>query len=138
MDEEPSFKELVRVSNEKARRCLDVVRDNPNDHTVVHRSLTEFVRCKYLLDESEMTTDDLAELSQISLNKMLNQYHKETLKDISSVCTGSSSASTKKVLLVMAIQKGLGIKFEPEVFGKMASLDLLTEAVMNEMAVDLL
>lgn len=138
MGEELPFKELVRLSNEKAERCLEAVKNDPDDYAVVRRSLGEFVRCKYLLEESEMTTDDLSELSQISLNKMLNQYHKETLKDISSVCTGSSSASTKKVLLVMAIQKGLGIRFEPEVFGKMTSLELLTEAVMDEMAVDLL
>ena len=128
-----SFREVVESAGERASCCLDEICSHPNDYEKVHEALRGFIQNKYLLDDEEMTTDNILALSEISLKKMLSRYRKETLQDVSSVCSGASSASTKKVLLIMALQKELGIKFDLETYGSIDSVAALSKAVVTKM-----
>ena len=131
---EESFRDAIARSNEDARACLEEIVRVSDDRSAVHALLKRYIKSKYLLDETEMECEDIAALSKASVDKLLANHRKEALQDVSSVCTGSSSASTKKVLLVMSIQKGLGIKFDAKTSGSLKTIGDLTREVCFRLA----
>ena len=128
-----SFKDIISRSNEEARACREESERAAGDQPAVKALLKRYIGCKYLLDESEMASEDIASLSKASVDKLLATHRKETLQDVSSVCAGSSSASTKKVLLIMSIQKGLGIRFDAKISGSIKTIDDLTREVCSRL-----
>ena len=58
----------------------------------------------------------------------------EPLHDISMTCTGSSSVTTRKVLLLLTIQKKLGFKFAYTESPDIETVPQLVDAVMRHMA----
>lgn len=124
-----SLKETIARSNERAQACLERIACVGCDRAAVHALLKEYIGCKYLLDESEMECEDLAALSKASVDKLLANHRNEALQDVSSVCAGASSASTKKVLLMMALQKGLGIRFDAKTSGAVRTVGDLAREV---------
>ncbi len=72
------------------------------------RLIREMTLLKFLLTE-EVTTDELLELSKISVDKLLYLHDKSVQLGHASVsCTGISSTATKKVLLILKLQRGWG------------------------------
>ena len=79
----------------------------------LHKDLYDLVLCKYLLygDELQQTylLDDLA---QKSVEKTVQLTGEDAFKADSKVsCEGTTSAMNKKVLLLMALQRELDIRF---------------------------
>lgn len=124
------FKTYVEERTRCADDCLRIVLASTHDHDVVYGKLREYVMHKYLLDEEDMVDDDLAALSARSIRKIAKTSPTEELKDISADCTGTSSASTKKILLIMALCRGLGIKVDAEAFGSVATIQDLADVAI--------
>lgn len=79
----------------------------------LHKDLHPFVLCKYLLygdDADEVYSLD--ELAEKSVAKTIQMTGQDAFKADSKVsCEGTTSAMNKKVLLLMALQRELGIRF---------------------------
>ena len=73
--------------------------------------LKRYLQCKFMLEEQECVSDCIDELSKASIAKSL-RLSKELLKevDIATSCEGATSATIKKVLFFMAVQRELGIR----------------------------
>ncbi|BDE96871.1 hypothetical protein [Raoultibacter timonensis] len=124
-----SLKETIARSNELAYTCLEQIAQAGCDRDAVHALLKAYIGYKFLLADDEMGSEDIAALSKASVDKLLANHRKEALQDVSSVCAGASSASTKKVLLIMALQKGLGIRFDARASGAVKTIDDLAREV---------
>lgn len=81
----------------------------------LYEHLFIYVKRKYLLDDEDCAGDAFSELIETSIAKSQRiAKNLVTDTDTPAGCDGTSSAVTKKVLLLMAVQKELGIKFPPE------------------------
>ena len=69
------------------------------DREAVYHLLREYIRCRFVLVDDDFWSDDFDELSEYSIRKLLRLQKDEPLHDISMTCTGSSSVTTRKVLL---------------------------------------
>ena len=82
------------------------------DWKSLHQDLYGFILSKYILLGDVTDIYDLTELAELSVAKTI-QMPKEDSKQLDGAhsCEGTTSAMNKKVLLLMALQKGLNIKF---------------------------
>ena len=87
-----------------------------------------------MLVDDDFWSDDFDELSEYSIRKLLRLQKDEPLHDISMTCTGSSSVTTRKVLLLLTIQKKLGFKFAYTESPDIETVPQLVDAVMRHMA----
>ncbi len=79
----------------------------------LHEDLYAFVLCKYLLYGDDLKdVFSLDELAERSVAKTIQMTGQDAFKADSKVsCEGTTSAMNKKVLLLMALQRELGIRF---------------------------
>ncbi len=79
----------------------------------VEAHVRKYIYYKYLLTEEDACTDDINELAELSLSKSV-KLDRSIVENIerNSTCNSASSATMKKVLLYMAIQKDLNIKLD--------------------------
>jgi acyl carrier protein len=79
----------------------------------VGRRLHSYVLAKYMLDEREAASIEIASLAKQSLAKIM-KIDKKLVghADKSPTCDGASSVDMKQALLIVAIQKEFGIKLD--------------------------
>ena len=101
MSGSPTLQERIDSADEEFKGLLLRLK-NPS------ATLDEFCR---LIREM---TDELLELSKISVDKLLYLHDKSVQLGHASVsCTGISSTATKKVLLILKLQRELGLQPMP-------------------------
>lgn len=81
----------------------------------LHEDLYGFILSKYILLGDVTDVYNLTELAELSVAKTIRMPKEESRQlDGAHSCEGTTSAMNKKVMLLMALQKGLGIKFLPD------------------------
>ena len=86
------------------------------DKDKLAQTLREYVRLRYLLEESDMQENDhFNYLGEVSLARGLGLSVDAVRKsELDSKCDGTSSTMAKKILLIIALGKTLGIETDPE------------------------
>lgn len=97
--------------------------------------LRSYILHKFLLEESDCQTDDFQELIALSLSKSMH-ISKELVAefDRAKTCDGATSAMAKRILLLMSIQKKLGIQLPADEAAAVKTLTQLTELVWRATA----
>ena len=107
-------KEHVKANEAAASRILQKLRED-KDEAAFSEHLKSYIRLRYLLDDDPYWSDDLDEYTKYSIKKMTEQSGGEVkLRDLGINCAGASSATTKRLLLIISLRKGLGIDLDPE------------------------
>ena len=85
---------------------------------------------KYMLMEEEAVSDDINELTRISIEK-LSSLDKKLIKNVEEAasCDGASSVITKKALFYMVMQKELVIQADPALLTSAKTIVQLAEIV---------
>jgi len=110
-----TLKELVEQADRRASRIIDDMKRAGISREEFRFDVREYTLAKFLLDPQEATGDDIFELAEISIGKLLAMNDKSILLAVgSSTCTNQSSTDIKKVLLSLALQQGMGVKLEPD------------------------
>ena len=107
--------ELLLASRRAAAAHIEAILSAPElSFDLVRREVTGYIRAKFHLTEVDCVTDSFAELAKLSLSKTM-KISPELVKefDLAQSCDGVSSQTAKMVLLFMALQRDLGIRFEP-------------------------
>lgn len=100
----------------------------------LHEYLYDYVLYKYNLFGDAVDTCSLNELAEISVAKALKLSKEKAIAfDNKGTCDGATSAMNKKVLLLMAVQRELGIRFPPERTAAVTSTRLLASLVWELM-----
>ena len=96
----------------------------------LHEDLYAFILSKYILIGDVTDTYDLTELAELSVAKTIQMTKINAFKvDSAHSCEGTTSAMNKKVLLLMAIQRELGIQFSPSRTADLTDTKLIAEEV---------
>ncbi len=136
MEQKERIREMLLEAQKKAAEHVLLIKERvPLSKEYLHRSLRDYILCKFMLEEEECTSDNLDEITEISLAKSAG-ISKELVKDldIAKTCSGGSSAMTKKVLLLLAIQKDFAVYLPTEGTGNVRTLPDLSELVWDAMS----
>ncbi len=77
--------------------------------------LREYVRCKFFLPDDAPDSDDLFALADAGTARLAGLRRDGLeLPDKSAGCTSVASSVTKKALLVLALGRALGVRFDPD------------------------
>lgn len=129
--ERVSIKEQIIAANERSLDFLQEIREHPGDRGFVLERIRQFTLHRFFLVEENPSTDDVGELSQMSIRKLLEVNKRGMLQDLSNNCAGVSSETMKKALLVMTLQKQLGVSIPAE---ENDTLSQIAAAVSRQLA----
>ena len=114
MSGSPTLQERIDSADEEFKGLILRIKNPSATLDEFCRLIREMTLLKFLLTEEEVTTDELLELSKISVDKLLYLHDKSVQLGHASVsCTGISSTATKKVLLILKLQRELGLQPMP-------------------------
>lgn len=132
-----TFEELLQEYSRRADVYLDTIRNclpEQRSHTFLYIQLQGYVCSKFMLDPGEYDSEFISELSAASISKVSKIPKGELAqKDLSMNCAGISSVETKKILLLIALQRALGIKIDPDLAPTIRTLDDLADVVKMEL-----
>ena len=98
----------------------------------LHQDLYGFILSKYILLGDITDIYDLTELAELSVAKTIRLPKEDSQQlDGAHSCEGTTSAMNKKVLLLMALQKGLNIKFSAQNTADLTDTRLIAQEVWN-------
>ena len=125
------LKNRLETSANEANELLlkhDVVAMSKDELTQI---LREYVRLRYLLDESDMQENDhFNYLGEVSLARGLGLSVDAVRKsELDSKCEGTSSTMTKKILLIIALSRTLEIETDPERNADITTIDKLADYI---------
>lgn len=101
----------------------------------LHKDLYGFILSKYILLGDVTDVYNLTELAELSVAKTIRMPKEESRQlDGAHSCEGTTSAMNKKVLLLMALQKGLGIKFLPDTTADLTDTRQIAQEVWHLLA----
>lgn len=128
----PTLKTQLEAADAHASEIVEELRKpGVTEGDFIHL-VEEFVRCKFFLTPEECTTDNLLDLAEISVEKLLRVSDRSVrLAQGSTTCTNQSSTDIKKVLLSLTLQRALGVKFTPEESAELETVTQLSHALYN-------
>ena len=104
----------------------------------LYEDLYGFILSKYILLGDVTDVYNLTELAELSVAKTIQMPKEESRQlDGAHSCEGTTSAMNKKVLLLMALQKGLGIKFLPDTTADLTDTRQIAQEVWHLLAAGL-
>lgn len=106
--------ERIKQANEQANLLLASELPIPSDKAALRTIIAKYVQIRYLLtDEDMQVTEHFNGLGEISLSRGLG-LPVEVIRtsELDAKCQGTSSAMSKKILLVIALNKLLGITID--------------------------
>ncbi len=124
---------ILLNSKQKAVKEIDAIRKEAHpDYEFMFEHLRRFILAKYMLDPNVEETN-ISSLAALSLAKVMN-LDKDVIRslDHATPCDQATSESTKRILLLFAVQKALDLSPDPIVLAKVDTIDALTEYVMNK------
>ncbi len=99
----------------------------------LYECLRRYILKKFLLTEREAGSDDLDELSAISLQKQAD-LPLESVEEEARDCTGATTVMVKKALLYMAVQKDFEVALDAAMLAKAKTIQELAGAVYEQLS----
>lgn len=132
---ERSFEDQIKEYSSKANEQLILIKSHTNqNYEFVHTCIKNYVNYKFMLDNDECPSEVILELSEHSIAKAAKLSRDElALVEVSSGCTDVSTAVTKKVLMLLGIQKTLNIKFPTETTAYIDTISDLAQAILEQL-----
>lgn len=130
-----ALKEKLLYSKNQAAEQIAAIKALPElNQKALFFHLRNYLKSRFLLEEEDCRSENLQELAAISLAKTLAVSPAE-LKglDLSQTCTGSSSVFSKKVLLLMALERELNISIPEQESVRIKTITDLTTALLTKL-----
>ena len=115
---------------ERSAVFIEGIKAAPTDREKVFSNLRAFILCRFALAEENPAGENVADLAQLSLDKLVKIDRAGALQDLSDNCTGASSTIMKKALLITSLQKKLGVTFGEQ---ENDTISQLADAVVREL-----
>ena len=107
-------KQRIERNEELCRKLLSRMK-RAGDEAALYEQLKEYIRLKFLIEDDPFWDDDIAAVAAYSIRKTIEQSGDPAkLSDLGINCAGAASATTKHLLLVLSLQKGLGVRLDPD------------------------
>ena len=102
-------------------------------YDVAYQILHDYT-CHLLAANKDLKEDSLKEISKNGIASLAAQYGLAAVKDISRACEGTSSASTRILLLFVALSSDLQVEFAPTAGQEITTVSALTEYVLERLS----
>lgn len=100
------------------------------DWQSLHEVLYPYILCKYSLYGSCEDIYDLNQLAELSVARTIRLSGEDAFRaDSKASCEGTTSAMNKKILLLLAIQRLMGVKFPREITAELTDTHKIARAV---------
>jgi hypothetical protein len=126
---------LLSALESAGKKIKQIRADRNMEYHALYGHLRAYILARFLLGREEAgEAEGLAELAEMSIAKTMSIRREELPGvDISGSCTGSSSVVTKKVLLLISLEKELDIDFQPEESARITTVSELAESVHKKL-----
>ena len=125
-----TLKEYERLSNEE----LDELLAGPVDFDATYRHVVAYIKYRFALADDGFWCDDIRDLSEYSIRRILKLQKDEPLDEISMSCTGATSSAERKVLLIIALRKRLEISIDADEAVDIETVTQLAETISNKLS----
>ncbi len=116
-----------------ARQIDSINSDKELRYEALYAHLRQYILIRFCLDDEPCETDDLIELAELSLAKVLHIRREELCRLDLSSCTRSSYVVTRKNLLFLVLEKELGIEILPEENASITDIGDLAELILAKL-----
>lgn len=121
----------LSVAEEQAAAVMGQLKAASTRDEIV-RFMREYVKIRFFLEDEDLALDTFNALGQMSIARMTGMDPAEVLTaDLSVRCDGSSSAFTKKILLLIALNRELHLGISPEESVQVTRLSALIDRVVR-------
>ena len=127
------FEKRMQESREQTEALVEQMLAAPLTYEALYPLIHDYVYLKFWLFDGEEETDAILELADISTEKIAELKEGGlVVVERSGTCGSVSSAVTKRILLLMALQKALGILIEHHAaadittLGELLGIDVVT------------
>lgn len=129
------FKAKLSSAGEASCRLVERMKEIGPDPEGLYPPMRSYLFLKFMLDEADAEGDDIVALAARSVEQIAG-LKKNGLEfvDHSGTCAAVSSAVTKKILLLISLQKALNIQFPAGTTADINTIPQLCRAVAGEMA----
>ena len=120
-------------ANKKAKQIIESLNRSKNiSYQQLYENIKQYVGNKFMLSGDDFYTEDILELAKISLARQLDVNLQKLKKIDIADCSGATSSMTKKVLLIMSIEKNLNIEFSGEEFSGIENITGLCNRIKEK------
>lgn len=123
--------ERIARNEELSKSLLESMREEP-DAGAFYDQLKTYIRLRFLIDDDPFWSESILELAKYSIRKAIEEAGDPArLSDLGINCAGASSATTKHLLLVISLRKGLGVTLDPDDVAQADTVGGLAELLMK-------
>lgn len=124
------YENQIAAASSKSQIILDQIRQAVTEKLSLTTLLRQYILLRFMLEESECSGENIVSWAEQSVEKIAG-LKKGGLKisDRSGNCAAVSSAVTKKILLLISLQKALGINFPKEAAAEIQTLSELENMI---------
>lgn len=135
MDRDLIRRRLMNASHEAQVCASEILAADKTDHHLIRSLVLRYISIRFFLDEEEMCSDNIYELAEIAVAKTM-AIKREKLADIDipGTCTGASSATSKKILLLMALRRDLALELDPEQAVELNTVDQIAYYIESKLS----
>lgn len=129
------FRAKLAAAGEESERLTARMKAAGADPEALYPPVRSYLCLKFMLDEAEAEGDNITALAARSIEQIAG-LRKDGLvfADHSGTCAAVSSAVTKKILLLIALQKALGIRFPRDRTAEIDSIPRLCVEIAEQLA----
>lgn len=128
-------RQILLQSRNKAGKEMDDLRSAEIiTFSFLNEKITNFILAKFMLEKGECKGVDFQKLSELSLSKTM-EISPELVKEFDTArsCAGATSATAKKTLLYLSVQKELQIELAAEKTPKVHTFEEFSGLVWDAM-----
>ncbi len=128
------IKDQILRSKKSALQNADFILKNDSlSYDDFDRAFTAYLCAKFLLEESELVTDDFYGICQISADKAASLPPGVLdASELASKCGGATTAMNKKILFLLAVNREYGIEIVAEESVRIDTFTELKQLVYNK------
>lgn len=119
---------ISHAENEAAKILAQISNATTKDE--IKKLVRAYVKARYFLEEEDLALDSFNALGQMSIARATGMDIAEVMSgDLHARCDAASPALTKKILLMISLNRELGLGVSPEESADITTLSLLEERI---------
>jgi len=118
--------ERQKINNEIVSKLL--MEDGKNE-AIITSLLEKYIQNKYILEEKDLEKRDIIQLAKLSIARLAGIDFSQVKYKDGKDCSGVNSFVAKKILLLIALERDLGLKLPDEESGDIETIDDLEKLV---------
>lgn len=128
------YDEAERIAKGLCTQLLSLRRNGELDKELVSTTIRDIVLAKYYLSHEDAVSEYFNALGELSIAKSLGKSVSEVRGlDLEAKCNGTSSVMTKKILLMIFLQRELFVEISSEAASNILTISELADLIFSKL-----